>query len=138
MVKLTTKQQMLGTDGAEQMAKKNTRQRQAYHASKPEHHKLSKEQRRRNSAESKKAYKRMMKEFRANNLHPDSIAMQNPSFTPKLIFPSVEASTISVCDQIIIPKFSGTPVYMETASEETTVPKEVVRNDEVRADQKRT
>ncbi|RLN25348.1 hypothetical protein C2845_PM07G13130 [Panicum miliaceum] len=38
--------------------------------------------------EGKREYKRRLKEFRANNLHPDSIAMVNPEFVPKLLFPS--------------------------------------------------
>jgi hypothetical protein len=38
--------------------------------------------------ESKKNYNRMVREHRANSLHPDSIAMESPHFNPQLIFPS--------------------------------------------------
>jgi hypothetical protein len=38
--------------------------------------------------ESKKNYNRMVREHRANNLYPDSIAMESPHFNPLLISPS--------------------------------------------------
>jgi hypothetical protein len=37
--------------------------------------------------ESKKKYNRMVREHRANNLHPDSIAMESPHFNPPTYFP---------------------------------------------------
>ena len=61
--------------------------------------------------EGKREYKRRMKEFRANNLHPDSIAMANPQFVPKLIIPTpIELLTSQ--SELVIPEFSGSPVYI--------------------------
>ena len=72
--------------------------------------------------EMKKNYKRMVREHRANNLHPDSIAMGSPHFNPQPIFPSsTESPKVSSLD-MEIPEFGGTPVYIAPA---------VVQNPEV-------
>jgi hypothetical protein len=60
--------------------------------------------------ESKKKYKRMVREHRANNLHPDSIAMESPHFNPQVVFPSSPQSPKASLDDMEIPEFSGTPV----------------------------
>ncbi|TKW33700.2 hypothetical protein SEVIR_2G259732v4 [Setaria viridis] len=59
----------------------NQHRREAYHANKKAKAQLSDQQRLENSRESKRKYKRNMKEFRENVLHPDSIAMESPNLT---------------------------------------------------------
>ena len=66
----------------------NKRRRDAYHAKKANRPHLSAEQKKANVKGPKREYKRRLKEFRANNLHPDSIATANPQFVPKLIIPT--------------------------------------------------
>ncbi|KAG2658324.1 hypothetical protein PVAP13_1KG247105, partial [Panicum virgatum] len=66
----------------------------------------------------KREYKRGLKEFKANNLHPDSIAMANPQFVPKLIIPTPIELLTSV-SELVIPKFSGSPVYIPPIVEQT-------------------
>jgi hypothetical protein len=58
--------------------------------------------------EAKKDYKRRLKEYRANNLHRESIAIPTPSFTPKLTFPY---NPKPVSAQCVIPDFGWTPFY---------------------------
>jgi hypothetical protein len=60
--------------------------------------------------ESKKNYNRMVREHRANNLHPDSIAMKSPHFNPLLITPSSPQSLEAPSDDMEIPELTGTPV----------------------------
>jgi len=52
----------------------------------------------------------MVRERRANNLHPDSIAMEIPHFNPQLIFPSSPQSPEAPSYDMEIPKSRGTPV----------------------------
>jgi hypothetical protein len=49
-------------------------------------------------------------------MHPDSIAMVNPQFIPKLIFPTVIESILSATDWPT-PELHGRPVYIQSASE---------------------
>ena len=80
--------------------------------------KLTTEQKKANIKGSKREYKRRLKEFRANNLHPDSIAMANPQFVPKLIIPTpIELLTSQ--SELVIPEFSGSPVYIPPIVEQT-------------------
>jgi len=67
---------------------------------------------------SKREYKRRLKEFRANNLHPDSIAMANPQFVPKLIIPT-PIELLTSASELVIPEFSGSPVYIPPIVEQT-------------------
>ena len=96
----------------------NKRRRDAYHAKKANRPQLSAEQKKANVKGSKREYKRRLKEFRANNLHPDSIAMANPQFVPKLIIPTPIELLTSV-SELVIPKFSGSPVYIPPIVEQT-------------------
>lgn len=68
------------------------------------------------SVEGKRSYKKRMKEFRANNLHPESIAMLNPTWTPQLVSPQVDGDTRRACD-LTIPEYNGSPVYVQSSSE---------------------
>ena len=72
--------------------------------------------------EMKKNYNRMVREHRANTLHPDSIAMESPHFNPQPIFPSSTESPKASSLDMEIPEFGGTPVYIAPA---------VVQNPEV-------
>lgn len=61
--------------------------------------------------ESKRSYKRTLKEFRANNLHPASITKPSPHWTPDLIFPeSSSAKPISSGDMVIL-ELSPMPIW---------------------------
>jgi len=62
--------------------------------------------------ESKKYYNRMVRENRANNLHPDSIAIESPHFNPQIIFPASPQSPEASLDDMEIPEFGGTPVHI--------------------------
>ncbi|XP_002448248.2 uncharacterized protein LOC8055924 isoform X2 [Sorghum bicolor] len=62
--------------------------------------------------ESKKKYNTMVRENRANNLHPDSIAMESPHFNPQIIFPASPQSSEAPLDDMEIPEFGGTPVHI--------------------------
>jgi len=79
---------------------------------------LSAEQKKANVKGSKREYKRRLKEFRANNLHPDSIAMANPQFVPKLIIPT-PIELLTSASELVIPEFSGSPVYTPPIVEQT-------------------
>jgi hypothetical protein len=68
--------------------------------------------------EGKREYKRRMKEFTANNLHPDSIAMANPQFVLELIFPT-PVEPVTSASELVIPDFSGSPVYIPPILEQT-------------------
>ena len=92
--------------------------RDAYHAKKANRPQLSAEQKKANVKGSKREYKRRLKEFRANNLHPDSIAMANPQFVPKLIIPS-PIELLTIASELVIPEFSGSPVYIPPIVEQT-------------------
>ena len=63
---------------------------------------------------SKANYKQRIKEQRANNLHPDSIAMENSQFKLELIFSPGDKSPSRLSEQMEIPDFGGTLVYVET------------------------
>jgi hypothetical protein len=53
------------------------------------------------------------KEQRENNLHPDSIAMENPKWKPELFLPPGDKPPSRVSEHMVIPDFGGTPVYVE-------------------------
>ena len=89
----------------------NKRRRDAYHAKKANRPQFSVEQKKANVKGSKREYKRRLKEFRANNLHPDSIAMANPQFVPELIVPT-PIELVTSASELVIPGFSGSPVYI--------------------------
>ena len=89
----------------------NKHRRDAYHAKKVNRPKLTTEQKKANVKGPKIEYKRRLKEFRANNLHPDSIAMANPQFVPELIVPT-PIELVTSASELVIPGFSGSPVYI--------------------------
>jgi hypothetical protein len=60
-----------------------------------------------------KDYKKRVKEQRENDLHPDSIAMANPQWKPELLFPPGDKPSSRVSEQMVIPDFGGSPVYVE-------------------------
>jgi hypothetical protein len=68
--------------------------------------------------QAKANYKKLIKEQRENNLHPDSIAMANPQFKPELIFPHVDKPTSRVSEEMVIPDFGGSPVNVEAVVRE--------------------
>ena len=49
-------------------------------------------------AERNRDYKRRLKDFWENNLHPESIAMENPQFTPQIILPTQGQSKLTAED----------------------------------------
>ena len=60
--------------------------------------------------EIKKNYNRMVKEHQANNLHPDSIAMESPHFNPQFIFPSSPQSHEAPSHEMEIHELRRMPV----------------------------
>jgi hypothetical protein len=60
-----------------------------------------------------KNYQTVTKEHRANTLHPGSIAMENPQWKPKLLFPPGARPTSRVSEEMVIPDFGGSPIYVE-------------------------
>ena len=52
----------------------------------------------------------MVREHRHNNLHPDSIAMENPHFNRQFIFPSSPQSPKAPSHNMKIPELRGTPI----------------------------
>ena len=57
-----------------------------------------------------KKYNTMVRERQANNLHPDSIAMESPHFNPQHIFPSSPQSPEAPSYDMEIPESRGTPI----------------------------
>jgi hypothetical protein len=55
---------------------------------------------------------------RENNLHPDSIAMTNPQWKPELLFPLGAKPSSRVSEEMVIPDFDGSPVYVEVEGRE--------------------
>ena len=66
----------------DQRARKNKRRRELYHE-KNQSKKQTKTTK--TGAECNRDYKRRLKDFWENNLHPESIAMENPQFIPQII-----------------------------------------------------
>jgi len=63
----------------DQRARKNKRRRELYHE------KNQSKKQTKTGAERNRDYKRRLKDFWENNLHPESIAMENPQFIPQII-----------------------------------------------------
>ena len=63
----------------------------------------------------KKNYNRIVREYRANNLHPDSLAMESPHFNPQLIFPSSPQSPKTSSHNMEIPESMGTTVDLASS-----------------------
>jgi hypothetical protein len=63
-------------------------------------------------------YKKKIKEHRHDNLHPDSIAMANPQWKPQLLFPPGDKPPSRVSEEMVIPDFGGSPVYVEVVVRE--------------------
>lgn len=99
---------------SEQRAAINQRRRESYRAKKlgdPEVvERMRAQERTPARLEGKKQYKRRAKEFRANNLHSDSIAIQNPKWVPELIFPTSDVHQLSPIN-LEIPDLSPSPAY---------------------------
>ena len=95
----------------EQKALINKRRRDLYAAKNAARKlKMTPQQKKLTRKESNKNYKMMVREHRANNLHPDSIAMESPHFNPQLIFPSSPQSPEAPSYDMEIPKSRGMPV----------------------------
>ena len=69
--------------------------------------------------QTKRDYNKSVKERRASNLHPDSIAMASPHFTPELVFPPADKSPLRISDDMEIPLVNGRPVYIQSAVEQS-------------------
>jgi hypothetical protein len=73
--------------------------------------------------DAKRDYKRRRRELHANTLHPESIAMENPLFSPKLVWPTADASgahgsTAKSSDRVVLDFFGPTPIYIPPPHEE--------------------
>ena len=76
----------------DQRARKNKRRRELYHE------KNQSKKQTKTGAERNRDYKRRLKDFWENNLHPESIAMENPQFTPEIILPTQGQSKLTAED----------------------------------------
>jgi len=76
----------------DQRARKNKCRRELYHE------KNQSKKQTKASAERNRDYKRRLKDFWENNLHPESIAMENPQFTPQFVLPTQGQSKLSAED----------------------------------------
>jgi hypothetical protein len=65
----------------------------------------------------KKRGKKALRELRSNSLSKESIAMENPCWTPGVIHTPDTQGFIPTCDWHI-PDFSGTPIYIEPIAEQ--------------------
>jgi hypothetical protein len=70
-------------------------------------------------AQRSREYKKRQRESHENNLHPDSIAMENPQFTPQNICPP-EGQPIVRADDLVSPESNLTPLYIRTTSNEAS------------------
>jgi hypothetical protein len=107
---------------AEERALINQRRRQSYHAKKSQRsEEIIECEKIRNRLPARKQgkceYKRRMKEYKANNLHPDSIAMANPQFVPRLIFLS-PVEPVKSASEWVVQESSGAPVYIQPSVEQ--------------------
>jgi hypothetical protein len=65
----------------------------------------------------KKCSKSALRELRRNHLNKESLAMENPCWTPEVVHTPDTQGSIPTCDWHI-PEFSGTPIYIEPISEQ--------------------
>ena len=70
-------------------------------------------------AQHSREYKIRQRESHENILHPDSIAMENPQFTPQLIIPSEGQPTVRA-DDLVSPESNLTPLYIRTTSDQAS------------------
>jgi hypothetical protein len=73
--------------------------------------------------EALKLYNKKFEEKRKHTLHPDSIAMENPLFSPKLVWPNMDTpgatGSMSKSSDRVVPDFFGpTPIYIPPPHEE--------------------
>ncbi|KAM0824971.1 hypothetical protein ACQ4PT_069873 [Festuca glaucescens] len=68
----------------------------------------------------KKRSKKALRELRRNSLSKESIAMENPCWTPGVIHTPAPQASIPPSDWYI-PEFGGTPIYIQPASEQMLV-----------------
>ena len=72
----------------------------------------------------KKSSKKALRALRRNSLNQESIAMENPCWTPEPVHTNVDASAphgSRPTRDWSIPEFSGTPIYIQSASEQMSV-----------------
>ena len=80
-------------------------------------------------AERNRAYKRRLKDFRKNNLHPESIAMENLQFTPQIIFPTQGPSKLTFEEFEI--EINKPPLFIPFPSDEGLDNSEIVKTNEL-------
>jgi hypothetical protein len=103
----------------EQKALINKRRRESY-AAKNAARKLqmTPQEKKEKRKKMKKNYNRMVREHRANNLHPDSLAMESPHFNSQLIFPSSPQSPEAPSHDMEIPELRGTSAHIAPSIDE--------------------
>ena len=97
----------------------NQWRQEAYHAKEATQSSVDKSKSKQTRAQLKWEYKRRQREFQENNLHPDSIAIENPQYTPQLIFPSEDQPTIRAED-LNVPESNLTLLYIPTTSNQVS------------------
>ena len=102
---------------AEQRDIINKHRRDAYHAKKQPKMTMSTEEKKEKVNQNKRASRRRIKDIRSDTLHPDSIAIENPHFEPKLISPNTLNEPVSPCD-LEIPILHGGTGYIPSTLED--------------------
>ena len=102
---------------AEQRDIINKHRRDAYHAKKQPKMTMSAEEKKEKVNQNKRASRRRIKDIRSDTLHPDSIAIENPHFEPKLISPNTLNEPVSPCD-LEIPILHGGTGYIPSTLED--------------------
>ena len=110
---------------------KKTRDREAYHAKK-EASQISSEKtkpKKKAGADRNRAYKRILKDLWENNLHPESIAIENPQFTPQIIFPTQGQSKLTAEDFEI--ELNRPPLFVPVPSDQGLDSKDIEKTNEL-------
>jgi hypothetical protein len=101
------------TMSPEQRAMLNKRRRDSYATKNVAKRLFSTPQEKEKRRKINKNDKKVTKEHRANTLHLDSIAMENLQWKQKLLLPPGARPTSRVSEEMVIPDFGGSPIYVE-------------------------
>ena len=107
----------------DQRARKNKRRRELYHEKKQ-----SKKQTK-TGAEHNRDYKRRLKDLWENNVHPESIALENPQFTPEIILPTQGQSKLTAEDIEIL--LNRPPLFVPFPVDQGLDNKEIEKTNEL-------
>ena len=107
----------------DQRARKNKRRRELYHE------KNQSKKQTKTGAERNRDYNRRLKDFWENNLHPESIALENPQFTPEIILPTQGQSKLTAEDIEIL--LNRPPLFVPFPVDQGLDNKEIEKTNEL-------